>query len=1231
MASSIFGEKRTRSQLTIPDNLFQLPQGSPFKDARIALKNNLNSASPRDMIDEVVEETDDELLLSPLKAVPKVRTTKRSVSPSPEGEYARPESPSFGRETKRQRRDEDDNPKSKGGRSTEDGASVLVRSTHSRSLSQPEMAKKGTRKRSGTNSGTTTPSPTKPDSSTGIQSAKGRAQSVPLFPSSSSSNILHIDLRNPPPSPRRPRSRSPSKERELRIMSGPSITKLDTIIDESALCMNVEEDIAEASSARAPQNTLDNTAILPNTVTCSIDASGQSTLSKLPPPTEAVAIIHEPWTPDTEHAQLSPMSPLTPLPETPHPSKFNTNVGDRFMGIQWGSDINEEDEVSIPPQNLLKISEHPSKDKPITVPETEPLPYLKVTETRSSQSSSSADIGPMVASSSSTATKVHTTPNAAKKLTAPRSSKPAATATTGKHNAFTFMMANARENQEKDKAKTKGKGMAASSRAKSSIGGTSKTASGSKVAQKSEKIIRKEPPAAQATSLRSKMKPKPKPKPKPVSVPIVSDHDLEDRPPLSPRPLSPAHAFPRSRPSTPPIADVSMESITPALVADIPAALPKSLPSIELVIPSPIDSRASPEVIPESPQDERIPSPSKAVSLLNSVPHIETNQSLPDESIPPPAPHNIQDSTAPTAEHIVEELSTTKQSATTVQGPTKLTRTKSTTKLHISKRAPVIAPGNRITRSTSLRRNPGVPEVLKVLPNKSPGKALQPRKSVPSIEMMPSGSSTKLDEDTAYDTMASTSSLSDLPPEYSEPALPSGSPMKLDSPTKRTSKIPASSFARPTQSTAAKALSKSPVKPKPSNYRSITGSSLSNLSSALEKLHQPPPGRPNTSMGFNRDEPDNHLELKSTSQDDSAIVSLSGSGGENSTKEPSSKARVGSSHLVQRTLISGPRSSITGKSIFGNGTLMRGPGSFKVPGSSVKLGSRSIFGVGGAFSGATRARTLQKASRKTSLPSVMASPVKGGDTGDDIMDVGGDLDLHAGRLTIAADGLADQEVPLNDKGKGKDRTTDSRESTASRRVSLASKALSQSLSEKPKDSPGSMGPPATPKHKGRSTSSTYPSSKATTSPVGDPERSSPSTRSMSRGAVTGASSAAASRVPEGLKVLKDCVIFVDVRTDDGDEAGSLFVEMLQGVGARILTRVGQTCTHIVFKNGLMSTLNRYRLLRDPKPLVVGIAWVVECVEQRKRVDETKFLIDLDGVNVSGTNKVKFDLFDDLPI
>ena len=36
--------------------------------------------------------------------------------------------------------------------------------------------------------------------------------------------------------------------------------------------------------------------------------------------------------------------------------------------------------------------------------------------------------------------------------------------------------------------------------------------------------------------------------------------------------------------------------------------------------------------------------------------------------------------------------------------------------------------------------------------------------------------------------------------------------------------------------------------------------------------------------------------------------------------------------------------------------------------------------------------------------------------------------------------------------------------------------------------------------------------------------------------------------------------------------------------------------------------------------MVGIGWVVDCVEQRARVDETKYLIDIEGASIAGSNK-----------
>ena len=96
-----------------------------------------------------------------------------------------------------------------------------------------------------------------------------------------------------------------------------------------------------------------------------------------------------------------------------------------------------------------------------------------------------------------------------------------------------------------------------------------------------------------------------------------------------------------------------------------------------------------------------------------------------------------------------------------------------------------------------------------------------------------------------------------------------------------------------------------------------------------------------------------------------------------------------------------------------------------------------------------------------------------------------------------------------------------------------------------------------------------------------------------------------------LSVLKHCTVFVDVRTDEGDDAAALFTDMLRGLGARILTRMSTSLTHIVFKSGLPSTVSKYRMFSDPKPAVVGIGWVVECAEKRERVDESRFAVDMD--------------------
>ncbi|KAF8176520.1 hypothetical protein BJ912DRAFT_857348, partial [Pholiota molesta] len=398
---------------------------------------------------------------------------------------------------------------------------------------------------------------------------------------------------------------------------------------------------------------------------------------------------------------------------------------------------------------------------------------------------------------------------------------------------------------------------------------------------------------------------------------------------------------------------------------------------------------------------------------------------------------------------------------------------------------------------------------------------------------------------------------------------------------------------------------------------SAPNSSLSTLSNALEKLRMPPPSRPNTSMGFNRDVTEDDGDDVPVRSKDDVIVGrasvgvgrASGSGGaalQRSATLGSSSFRPKSANAMAS---SSKASNATGK-IFIQKPL-------KAP----------IFGVGGGLG--------RKISKKSTLPVVMGSPAKGGSkssmdvdasmreygeaAGDEGEEEGGSIFNAIVNGSSATHLLENLLAEGSDKGKEKETST--RPAHSSRRVSMLSRDLTHSLSALPPPAPppvagscsgnrGQMGPPPTPPSGGRSAKGTG------SSPSSSPSQGGPSgaKRSSARIAKTTQPSS------RSLKILKDCVIFVDVKTEDGDEAGSLFVEMLEGVGARVLTRVGQTCTHIVFKNGLMSTITRWKLLRDPKPKVVGIGWVVECIEQRKQVDETDFLIDLMHTNVAGTHK-----------
>lgn len=343
-----------------------------------------------------------------------------------------------------------------------------------------------------------------------------------------------------------------------------------------------------------------------------------------------------------------------------------------------------------------------------------------------------------------------------------------------------------------------------------------------------------------------------------------------------------------------------------------------------------------------------------------------------------------------------------------------------------------------------------------------------------------------------------------------------------------------------------------------------SGSSLSTLSNALEKLRMPPPPRPNTSMGFNEDFPGEGISRPS-SKDDSALslghsavglkrsVTL-GAGLFRVDAASSSRAEGNTKIFVQKPLTA----FLTEKG------ASTGP-SGKVVGSKLPH-----FGIGGPI--------RRKISKKSRLPMVVGSPVKGdkklmdNDLTEDASDAAGNDSLTFSASQDADTmGFAFEDLEDGQSSKGEEKAT-SKVSNASRRVSMVAHALSQSLRSLPQSSSKdlSMGPPPTPPSVQRdpgSTSSETPisSTSETTSP-----RTAAGTRSSARIATKMSQTKiqdhaqnsppredadvtrhSTNPVPESLKILTDCVVFVDVRTDEGDEAGSFFVEMLEGIGAKV--------------------------------------------------------------------------------
>ncbi|KAJ7927349.1 hypothetical protein B0H13DRAFT_2312554 [Mycena leptocephala] len=102
-----------------------------------------------------------------------------------------------------------------------------------------------------------------------------------------------------------------------------------------------------------------------------------------------------------------------------------------------------------------------------------------------------------------------------------------------------------------------------------------------------------------------------------------------------------------------------------------------------------------------------------------------------------------------------------------------------------------------------------------------------------------------------------------------------------------------------------------------------------------------------------------------------------------------------------------------------------------------------------------------------------------------------------------------------------------------------------------------------------------------------------------------------------------CIVYVDVISEFGDDSAKLFiVDMLKNLGAKVLGSVGHTLTHIVYKNGLGRTLRGYRRLPGPKPLVVGMEWVIQSAKKGTHENETPYIIDTNDMNTATMKRSK---------
>ncbi|KAJ3737586.1 hypothetical protein DFJ43DRAFT_7283 [Lentinula guzmanii] len=81
---------------------------------------------------------------------------------------------------------------------------------------------------------------------------------------------------------------------------------------------------------------------------------------------------------------------------------------------------------------------------------------------------------------------------------------------------------------------------------------------------------------------------------------------------------------------------------------------------------------------------------------------------------------------------------------------------------------------------------------------------------------------------------------------------------------------------------------------------------------------------------------------------------------------------------------------------------------------------------------------------------------------------------------------------------------------------------------------------------------------------------------------------------------------------DGQDTSSIYMDIAKNLGARIVKRIGPQCTHIVYTAGRERTVEQYFALNETKrPKAVGASWLRDCKQADARLDEERYLVDLE--------------------